>query len=78
MNIKLELTYDILAELIMHQLSLIDFEPDEIADTKAISALSEIQEVIQDDELSDFDAIEKIVCIFEKYHISAGERHDFG
>ena len=39
--------------------------------------IAEIQEVITDEKYSDFDAIEAIVCIFEKYNIDAGNRHDF-
>ena len=39
--------------------------------------LSEIQKVIQNESYSDFDAIEEIVCIFEKYNIDSGFRHDF-
>ena len=26
---------------------------------------------------NDFDVVEEIVCIFEKYNIDAGGRHDF-
>ena len=26
----------------------------------------------------DFEAIEEIVCVFEKYHLDIGIRHDFG
>ena len=39
--------------------------------------LSEIQRVIKDENYSDSDAMEEIVCIFEKYNIDSGFRHDF-
>ena len=62
-----------------HKLQNGDFEIDasEIADSNAIQILTEIQKLIQDEKQSDFDAIEGIGCIFEKYKISAGFRHDF-
>ncbi|MGM9936423.1 MAG: hypothetical protein ACI38A_03675 [Candidatus Ornithomonoglobus sp.] len=39
--------------------------------------INEIQEVLRNEDYSDFDAIEEIVCIFEKYGLDAGSRHDF-
>ena len=39
--------------------------------------LYEIQNVIKNEDYSDFEAIEQIVCIFEKYNIDFGVRHDF-
>ena len=48
-----------------------------IADTTAIRILSEIQAVLQDDDKTDFDVVDEIICIFEKYHICTGTRHDF-
>lgn len=78
MNIKLELISKTVSELIAQQLNFLDVDIDKIANTTAILALSEIQEVIKNEDISDFDAIEQIVCIFEKYKISAGTRHDFG
>jgi hypothetical protein len=48
-----------------------------IADTNAIIILNEIKKVIADDSLSDFDAVEEIVCILEKNNIYCGSRHDF-
>ncbi len=78
MNIKLELLSNTISDIVMQRLGDIDIDADKIADTIAINALSEIQKVIQNEDISDFDAIEEIVCIFEKYKISAGVRHDFG
>ena len=81
MSIMLELIYKELSGTMNDALrqvlrdTKLDF--NEIAQTKAISALSEIQEVIQNDEYDDFEVVERIVCIFEKYKISAGVRHDF-
>ena len=46
-------------------------------DTTAINMIGEIQAVIMDNLKSDFDVVEEIVCIFEKYNVNAGCRHDF-
>ena len=77
MKIKAELLRNYICDFVKRNIE--DFEIDEskIADTAAIQILSEIQEVIKDEKYSDFDAMEQIVCIFEKYNISAGSRHDF-
>jgi len=77
MNIKLELLSRTISDIVIQSLEDIDIDVDKIADTTAINALSEIQNVIQNYDISDFDAVEEIVCIFEKYKISAGARHDF-
>lgn len=49
------------------------------SDTISTKALSDIQQVLKHSEnKSDFDIVEEIVCIFEKYNINAGNCHDFG
>ena len=77
MEIKLQLLRAYVSDLINDRLDDMVIEANEIANTVAIQALSEIQEIIQNEEYSDFDAVEKIVCVFEKYNISAGGCHDF-
>lgn len=77
MNIKIELLKDYISELVANNLGNIEIDTDNIADSVAIQMLSEIQEIIKNEEYSDFDAIEKIVCVFEKYRIDIGTRHDF-
>ena len=77
MNIKLELLRDYITDFIRFRIKDFEIDASQIADTTAINALAEIQKVIKDEDCSDFDAIEKIVCIFEKYKIDAGFRHDF-
>ncbi|MBE7048987.1 MAG: hypothetical protein E7393_06445 [Ruminococcaceae bacterium] len=77
MNIKLELLKSCISDFINNNLKDFEIDADKIADTVAINVLREIQKVIQDEECSDFDAIEEIVCIFEKYKVDAGFRHDF-
>ena len=77
MKIKIELLKNSISELLCERLADLEIDADKIADTVDLSALSEIKEIISDDKNSDFDAVEKIVCVFEKYGINAGERHDF-
>ncbi len=77
MKIKLELLKNYITDIINGQICDFEIDDDKIADTTAIKALAEIQEVIMNENLSDFDAVEKIVCIFEKYHLDFGGRHDF-
>ena len=77
MHVKVELLRNYISDFIQYNME--DFETDasKIADSTAIQMLSEIQKVIKDENHSDFDAIEEIVCIFEKYNIDTGFRHDF-
>ena len=84
MKLKYELLANAVSEAIRQKmyadfdgLNELDIGVNEIADSTAIKALSEIQNIIQNDEISDFDAIEEIVKVFEKYDIRAGSRHDF-
>ena len=77
MNIKLELIQSYIIDLVKTVLEDTNFQASEIADTTAISALSEIKSIISDENLSDFDAVEEIVCVLESYGIDVGSRHDF-
>ena len=76
MNIKLELIQSHIAEKVKKMLedNIIDYST--IADTNAIIILDEIKKIIADDSLTDFDAIEEIVCILEENNIDC-LRHDF-
>lgn len=77
MNIKLELLRNYISDFVNNKIEDLEIDASKIADTTAIEILSEIQKVMQNENLSDFDAMEQIVCIFEKYNIDAGFRHDF-
>ena len=80
MRIESELFVNALCEGLRHMLPYSDIEIDvnEIAQTTAIKALSEISDVLHENLENDFEIVEKIVCIFEKYNFSAGGTHDFG
>ena len=77
MNIKLELLKNAIFDAISEKLPYMEIDADKIADTTAIKVLSEIKEIIHDVEKEDFDVVEEIVCVFEKYNIDIGGRHDF-
>lgn len=76
MEIKLELMKNYIAEQIINHLDILNINVDNIAETTAISALSEIQEILITDQ-PDFDIVEGIVCVFEKYNLNFGGCHDF-
>ena len=77
MNIKLELLQNAIFDAISEKLSYMEIDADKIEDTTAIEALSEIKDILKDDTKSDFDAVEEIVRVFERYNIDIGGRHDF-
>lgn len=77
MNIKLELLKRNIVDFIDNHLQDFEINACEIADTAAINVLSEIQNIIRNENYSDFDAIEEIICVFKKYRIDFGSRHDF-
>lgn len=66
-----------ITDFINNQLEDFEIDADKIADSVAINMLTEIQKIIKSESYSDFEAIEKIVCVFEKYGIDYGSRHDF-
>ena len=76
MNIKLELLKDYMMDFIKYKIDDLEIDASKIADTTAVRMLSEIQNVIKNETNSDFEAIEEIVCIFEKYNVDFGSRHD--
>ena len=78
MQVKTELVKKHISSLICDSIyDILEIDADKIADTKAIDILEEIKAVIQKDE-EDFEIVEEIVCIFERYGIDAGACHDFG
>lgn len=49
---------------------------DEVSRT-AIKMIEEIQSVLINDDYNDYDVVEAIVEIFEKYDVDAGARNDY-
>ena len=77
MDIRLELLKNSIHDIIDSHLSDITINADEIANSTAVLALAQIQGIIKNDAYSDFEAIEEIVKVFEKYSLNFGNRHDF-
>ena len=77
MNLKLELLQNHICDLIKTTINDSIIDPSKIADTTAISILDEIKSIVCNDDLSDFDALEEIICILENHNIYCGGRHDF-
>lgn len=49
-------------------------------DSLSLKILSEIQKILQRHTVydNDFEVVENIVCLFEKYDLNCGVCHDFG
>ncbi len=77
MKIKTELIKSYIAEITCRGITDFDINADKIADTTAIKVLGEIQQVLQNTELDDFEKIEEIVLVFERFNLDAGACHDF-
>jgi len=78
----MELYKELLARMLEKEKVIVAF-PDlqlnatEIINLQSCQALQKIKTIIEDDSLSDFECIEKIVQIFEEIGSSGGIRHDF-
>ncbi len=77
MKIKTELIKSSIADIICNSITDFEIDADKIADTIATKAHGEIQQVLHKNELDDFEMIEEIVLIFEKYKLDSGVCHDF-
>ena len=77
MNVKTELLKSYIADFVNSRIEDFEIDASQIADTTATQVLSEVQKIIKDENYSDIDAIEEIVCIFEKYNIDTGFRRDY-
>ena len=77
MNIKLEIFGGCIKDAVLSAIRYKDINADDIVDTTAIKILDEIKSVINNTEIEDdYEVVEQIVLIFEKYNIDAGMRHD--
>ena len=77
MNIKLNLLAKGLCDYINQELNLQEVDANIVADTVAIKMLSEIQKVLKNNKLDDFEIVEEIVDIFHKNRVDSGGCHDF-
>ncbi len=76
-KLKNDLIKKEVARIIANNIEDLEIDIDAVADTTAINMIREIQAVLIKNP-DDFEIVEEIVCIFEKYGVSAGVCHDFG
>ena len=79
----MELYTEILTELLKREEINIVFPNVKISTTELFNnecyqTLQKIKTIIADDSLTDFECVEKIVCVFENIGSNGGSRHDFG
>ena len=77
MTVKTELLKHYICNYVLNSMNDLEIDENNIVDTMAIKILKKIQQILQK-ESTDFDKVEEIVCLFEKYDIDAGGCHDFG
>lgn len=77
MTIRTELLKRHISDYVNYHIEDFEINADEIVNSTAIKLLFEIQKIIQNDKYSDFEMVEKITCLFEKYNIDGGACHDF-
>lgn len=78
MDLKLELLSRFISDAVHDAIEFIHIDTEEAIYAECFLMLSEIKDVICDlDMEDDFDVVEAIVEIFEKYKVDAGGRHDF-
>ena len=75
MNIKVELLRNYISDFIKNNLEDFEIDASQIADTTATQMLSEIKSIIKNASYSDFEVVEEIIIVFEKYNIDYGSRH---
>ncbi len=77
MNIEFELMSNEIAKVMVEFLKITEPDIGKKVNRTAIEMLKEIKMAVCDGNLTDFDVVEKIVCLFEKNNIDCGGRHDF-
>ena len=76
-KIKAELLKRFIMDFIDNRIDDFEIDADLVANTMAINILAEIQEIIKNENYTDFEKVEEIVCLFEKNKIDYGSCHDF-
>ncbi len=79
MDIKLDILAGAISDAINSAIRYTCIDTNDVINSTALTALNEIACVIQNMDIEDdFDIVEEIICIFQKYNLSPGARHDFG
>ncbi len=78
MKIKTEILKGYIADIVCNQISDFEFDENMMLSLRATEILSEIQNILHSgNEQSDFEMIEQIISVFDKYHLDCGGCHDF-
>ncbi len=77
-DIYKSLLYRDIGKIILHSIKNLDINYEQIAHINSVIIINEIQKVVTNNILDDFEKIEEIISIFEKYGIDIGSCHDFG
>ena len=76
MKIKLELFAEVISQAIKSAINGIEINVSEEAYYLAAKIVKEIREVLVDRKIGeDYEVVEAIMEVFEKYNIDAGDRH---
>ena len=65
-EIKTELLKLYISNYINHNIKDFEIDVSEIANTTAIKILAKIQKILANENYTDFEIVEEIVCLFEK------------
>jgi hypothetical protein len=74
MKLLTQIVVDLLEDALPHR----GYDSLDYINTTSFRTLEQIQQILLEPSMSDFDCIEKIVCLLEDLGLSCGERHDFG
>ncbi len=77
-DINESLLYRDVGKIILHSIKSLDINYEQIAKINSVVIINEIQKIVTNTMLDDFEKIEEIINILEKYGIDAGSCHDFG
>ncbi len=75
-DLRLDLMADSLAQMIGSYLRYSTFDVNTLINSTAVQVLTEIHEVLEQPDLPDFEAVDMIVCIFNKYNLDSGRIHE--
>ena len=64
MNLKIDLIRERVADMVAGQIHDLDIDLNRIANTKAIAMLGEIQAILQNKELENYQMIDEIESVF--------------
>ncbi len=77
MNFEKELIANELAYVIRKYMEEINPDIIDRIKNRESEIISQIQKILANSELNDFEVVEEIVVLFEKYNLSCGGRRDF-